>query len=279
LPALAGRRILADIKARAHAWANVKDRFSMSDFNRDYPRPVPAGAADMAVDAGLRAFMLGVYNKVGLGLLLSAALAYATSSVPAVRDLMFQQVMTTHGAAETYTLLGWVVAIAPLPVLLLGRLAFRQSPRSSGIVYWSVVALFGASLGIWALLYTGASIFMTFLITAAAFGSLSLVGYTTKRDLTGLGSFLMIGLVGLVIAMVVSIFFASAMMQFLINVIGVLIFAGLIAYNTQRLKLTYYQLGGDEAAMSVATNYGALSLYLDFLNLFLFLLRLTGARR
>jgi len=280
LLALAGRRILADIRVRAHAWANLKDRVSMSDFNRDYPRPAPqAGAADMAVDAGLRAFMLGVYNKVGLGLLLSAALAYVTSSVPAARDLLFQQVMTTHGLAETYTLLGWVVAIAPLPVLLLGRLAFKQSPRSSGLVYWSVVALFGASLGIWALLYTGASIFMTFLITAAAFGSLSLVGYTTKRDLTGLGSFLMIGLVGLIIAMFVSFFFSSPGMQFVINVIGVLIFAGLIAYNTQRLKLTYYQLGGDQAAMSVATNYGALSLYLDFLNLLLFLLRLTGARR
>jgi FtsH-binding integral membrane protein len=251
----------------------------MSDFNRDYPRPAPAGAADMAVDAGLRAFMLGVYNKVGLGLLISAALAYVTSSVPAVRDLMFQQVMTPRGMAETYTLLGWVVAIAPLPVLLLGRLAFKQSPRSSGIVYWSVVALFGASLGIWALLYTGASIGMTFLITAAAFGGLSLYGYTTKRDLGPLGSFLMVGLIGLVIAMVVSVFFATSAMLFIINVVGVLIFAGLIAFDTQRLKLTYYQLGGDQAAMGVATNYGALSLYLDFLNLFLFLLRLMGGRR
>ena len=251
----------------------------MSDFNRDYPRPATAGAADMAVDAGLRAFMLGVYNKVGLGLLISAALAYVTSSVPAARDLLFQQVMTPRGMAVTYTLLGWVVAIAPLPVLLIGRLAFRQSPRSSGLVYWSVVALFGASLGVWALLYTGASIFMTFLITAAAFGGLSLIGYTTKRDLSGFGSFLIVGLFGLIIASLVNMFFMSSALYFAINVIGVLIFAGLIAFDTQRLKLTYYQLGGDQTALGVATNYGALSLYLDFLNLFLFLLRLMGSRR
>jgi len=142
-----------------------------------------------------------------------------------------------------------------------------------------VVALFGASLGDLTFIYTGASIFLTFLITAAAFGSLSLLGYTTKRDLTGLGSFLMMGLVGLIIAMVVSLFVASSALYFVINVLGVLIFAGLIAFNTQRLKMTYYQLGGDQAAMSVATNYGALSLYLDFLNLFLFMLRLVGGRR
>ncbi|HLI64903.1 MAG TPA: Bax inhibitor-1/YccA family protein [Caulobacteraceae bacterium] len=248
----------------------------MSDY---LPRPAQAGAADMAVDAGLRGFMLGVYNKVGLGLVLSAALAYVTSSVPQVRDLLFQQVMTSHGPGVGYTLLGMIVAIAPLPVLLFGSFASRQSPAMSGLIYWAVVALFGASLGIWVLYYTQASIFMTFLITAAAFGALSLVGYTTKRDLTGFGSFLIVGLVGLVIAMVVNMFMHSLMINFAINVIGVLIFAGLIAFDTQRLKLTYYRLGGNEAAMGVATNYGALSLYLDFLNLFLFLLRLMGARR
>ncbi|HLK25559.1 MAG TPA: Bax inhibitor-1/YccA family protein [Caulobacteraceae bacterium] len=251
----------------------------MSDFNRGYPRPAQAGAADMAVDAGLRAFMLGVYNKVGLGLVISAALAYLTSSVPAARDLLFQQVMTAHGMAVTYTLLGWIVAIAPLPILLFASFSRRQSPATSGLVYWLVVALFGASLGVWALLYTGASIFMTFLITAAAFGGLSLVGYTTKRDLSGFGSFLIVGLIGLIIASLVNMFLALPGLYFAINVVGVLIFAGLIAFDTQRLKLTYYQLGGNEAALGVATNYGALSLYLDFLNLFLFLLRLMGQRR
>ena len=250
----------------------------MSDFNRDYPRPATAGAADMAVDAGLRAFMLGVYNKVALGLLLSAALAYLTGAYPPVRDLMFQ--VRPNGAVG-FTMLGMIVAFAPIVILLFSGFLMKSiTPRSSGIIYWSIVALIGASLGTVVLLYTGASIGTTFLITAAAFGSLSLVGYTTKRDLTAMGSFMIMGLVGLIIAMVVNMFLHSTAMAFIINAAGVLIFAGLIAWDTQRLKMTYYQLGGDAAALGVATNYGALNLYLDFINLFRFLLFfLGGARR
>ena len=127
--------------------------------------------------------------------------------------------------------------------------------------------------------YTGASIFSTFLITAAAFGALSLVGYTTKKDLTAFGSFLIVGLVGLVIASIVNMFLNNGAMGFIISVLGVLIFAGLIAYDTQRLKMSYYQMGGDQAAMGVATSYGALSLYLNFINLFQFLLSIFGDRR
>ena len=249
----------------------------MSDFNRGYPRTVTAGSADMAVDAGLRAFMLGVYNKVALGLLVSAALAFVTSSYAPVRDLMFR--VTADGRFAGFTLLGMIVAFSPIAVLLIGRMAFKQSPRSSGVVYWAVVALFGASLGDIALIYRVDSIFMTFMITATAFGSLSLVGYTTKKDLTGFGSFLIVGLVGILIAMVVNMFLHLAALAFAVNILGVLIFAGLIAFDTQRLKMTYYQLGGDQAAMGVATNYGALSLYLDFLNLFMFLLQLMGGGR
>jgi hypothetical protein len=249
----------------------------MSDFNRGYPRTASVGTADMAVDAGLRAFMLGVYNKVALGLVLSAALAYVTSQVAPVRDMMFR--VTADGRLAGFTLLGLIVAVSPIAVLLIGRMAFKQSPRSSGVVYWTVVALFGASLGDIALLYQVGSIFTTFLITATAFGGLSLFGYTTKRDLTAFGSFLIVGLLGLVVASVVNMFLHSGPLDFAVSVIGVLIFAGLIAFDTQRLKMTYYHLGGDQAAMGVATNYGALSLYLDFLNLFLFLLRIFGGRR
>ena len=119
----------------------------------------------------------------------------------------------------------------------------------------------------------------TFLITAAAFGGLSLAGYTTKKDLTGFGSFLIVGLFGLIIAMLVSMFVRLPGLNFAINMIGVFIFAGLIAWDTQRLKMTYYQLGGNQAALGVATSYGALNLYLDFINLFLFLLRIFGSRR
>jgi FtsH-binding integral membrane protein len=248
----------------------------MSDLNRGYARSIPVDRADMSVDVGLRSFMLGVYNKVALGLVLSAALAFLTGTFPPIRDLMFTQVNGRIG----YSLLGMVVAFAPLGILLISSFAMRNpSPRSAGMLYWSIVSLMGASLGVLALVYTGTSIFSTFLITATAFGALSLVGYTTKKDLTAFGSFLIIGLVGLIIASLVNMFLQSPMMAFVVNVVGVLIFAGLIAYDTQRLKMTYYELGGNEAAMGVATNYGALSLYINFINLFQFLLSLFGSRR
>jgi FtsH-binding integral membrane protein len=248
----------------------------MSDFNRGYPRNVTAGAADMSVDAGLRAFMLGVYNKVALGLVVSAVMAYLTGAYPPVRDLMFQ----VRGDRIGFTGLGMLVSFAPLGILLFSSFVMRSiTPRSSGIIYWSIVTLIGASMGTVVLLYTGASVASTFLITAASFGALSLVGYTTKKDLTGFGSFLIMGVFGLLIAMVVNMFLHSAAMAFAVNAIGVLIFAGLIAYDTQRLKGTYYQLGGNSAALSVATNYGALNLYLDFINLFRFLLYFMGGSR
>lgn len=249
----------------------------MSDYNRGYARTIPADRADMSVDAGLRSFMLGVYNKVALGLLLSAALAFLTGTFPPVRDLMFSVSPTGRVG---YTLIGMIVAFSPLVILLGSMFGMRNpSPRASGIMYWTLVSLIGASLGVLALVYTGTSIFSTFLITAAAFGGLSLFGYTTKKDLTGFGSFLLIGLIGLVIASLVNIFLQSSMMAFIVNVLGVFIFAGLIAYDTQRLKMTYYELGGNQAAMGVATNFGALSLYLNFINLFQFLLALFGDRR
>lgn len=249
----------------------------MSDFNRGYSSTVPADRADMSVDAGLRSFMLGVYNKVALGLLLSAALAFLTGTFPPVRDLMFA---TGANGKLGYTLLGTVVAFAPLGVMLVGMFAMRNpNPRTANIFYWTIVSLIGAGLGVLTLVYTGASIFSTFLITAAAFGGLSLIGYTTKKDLTAFGSFLIVGLIGLVVASVVNMFLNNGAMGFIISVLGVLIFAGLIAYDTQRLKMSYYQMGGDQAAMGVATSYGALSLYLNFINLFQFLLSIFGARR
>ena len=249
----------------------------MSDFNRGFSS-IPAGRADMAADAGLRSFMLGVYNKVALGLVVSAALAYVTGSVPAVRDLMFY--VSPTGRFGGYTPLGMIVSWAPVAMLLGSMFLMRsQTTRGTGILYWAVVATIGASLGVNVLIYTGASIALTFLITAASFGALSLAGYTTKKDLTGFGSFLIVGMFGLLIASVVNIFLHSAMIFFLVNLIGVFIFAGLIAYNTQRLKMTYYQLGGDREALGVATNYGALNLYIDFINLFQFLLNIMGSRR
>ena len=250
----------------------------MSETSRTQPRTAPAGSANMAADAGLRSFMLGVYNKVALGLVLSAALAYVTGQFDPVRDILYRT--APDGRLAGMTVPGRIVAFAPLAVMLFGMVALRNAtPRTSGILYWTIVSLIGASLGAITLVYTGSSIATTFLITAAAFGALSLFGYTTKRDLTGFGSFLIVGLVGLLIAMVVNMFLRSPMMQFVISLAGVLIFAGLIAFDTQRLKLQYYELGGDQAALGVATNYGALSLYINFINLFQFLLQLFGQRR
>jgi FtsH-binding integral membrane protein len=159
----------------------------------------------------------------------------------------------------------------------------NPSPLASGIIYWSVVTLIGTGLGALLIVYGARPdgmmvIAKAFLTTAAAFGALSLWGYTTKRDLTGFGTFLIMGLIGLVIASIINMFFPSDMMGFIISVAGVLIFSGLTAFDTQRLKYTYYELGGDARSMAVATNYGALSLYLNFINLFQFILSLMSSR-
>lgn len=247
----------------------------MSDFNTAYARG-QAGTLDMSVDAGLRRFMLGVYNKLGLGLVVSGALAYLTSSVAPVRDMMFT--VTAQGIG--YTPLGMIVNFAPL-VFLFGSMFMMRNPSAKGanLLYWGVVASIGASLGVLGLVYTGQSLTQAFFITAAAFGGLSLWGYTTKRNLTGMGSFLIMGVIGLVIAMVVNMFLQSPALMFAISAIGVLVFAGLIAYDTQRLKMMYAATAGNEQAMSVATSFGALSLYINVVNLFRFILMFVGVSR
>lgn len=236
-----------------------------------------SATTDMSIDAGLRAFMLGVYNKMGLGLLVSAGLAWTTANWAPARDALF---VVSDGRLSGYTLAGVILVFSPLVILLGSAFLMRNaSARSASALYWIVVALIGASFGALALRYTGQSLASTFLVTAAAFGSLSLYGYTTKRDLTGLGSFLIMGVVGLLLASLVNLWLQSSLMMLMISGIGVLIFAGLTAHDTQRLKLTYHQLGGDQAALSSATSFGALTLYLDFVNLFQFLLAFLGDRR
>ena len=247
----------------------------MSDFNNGYARPLPQ-TADMSVDAGLRSFMLGVYNKLALGLVVAAALAYVTGNVPGVQQLLYVQ--TAEGMS--LTLLGMAVQFAPL-VLIFGSMFFMKNPTAQGtsILYWLVVATMGASLGWVFLIYTGASVASTFLVTAAAFGGLSLYGYATKRDLSPIGTFLIMGVIGLIIASIVNMFWPNGTLYWIISAAGVLIFSGLIAFDTQRLKMSYYALGGDRNAMGVATSYGALSLFINFVNLFLFLLRFMGGNR
>lgn len=245
----------------------------MSDFRNGYSIPQ---TADMSVDAGLRSFMLGVYNKLALGLVVAGALAYVTGNVPAVQQLLFA---VGPDGRVGLTMLGMAVQFAPL-VLLFGSMFFMKNPTAGGVnlLYWAVVSTIGAGMGLLFLRYTGESIASTFFVTAAAFGGLSLFGYTTKKNLTGMGSFLIMGVIGLVIASIVNIFLGSGTLYLIISGLGVLIFSGLIAYDTQRLKMTYYDLGGDRAAMGVATGYGALSLFINFINLFQFLLAFMGNR-
>lgn len=246
---------------------------------REATAPPLADAAP--IDLGLRRYMLAVYNKVALGLVVAGGLAYATASIPMLRDLMFKAPAAGDASGVQFTWLGVMVAFAPILVLLMSVKALsRPTPRSTGLLYWTIVALFGASMGVMVLSFTGLSIATTFAIAATAFGGLSLYGYSTRKDLTAFGSFLTVGLVGLIGSLVLNLFLHSPAMEFVANVVGTFIFAGLIAYDTQRLKGAYYTLGGDEAARGVASNLGALSLFIHFLNLFQFLLMmLSGERR
>lgn len=249
----------------------------MSDYHTG-ARSIPAGRADMAVDAGLRSFMLGVYNKMALGLLLSAVLAYVAGTVAPVTQFVFQ------------TPFVFVVMFGPLAILLISTFAVRNpSPTAANLIYWSVVSLIGVSLGYWILRAAAGqlggtyeagmlTIMKAFLVTATAFGALSLYGYTTKKDLSGWGTFLIMGVIGLVIASIVNMFLASSALSFAISVIGVLLFAGLTAFDTQRLKYMYFEVGGDARARSVTTTFGALSLYINFINMFQFILSLMSPR-
>jgi FtsH-binding integral membrane protein len=244
----------------------------MTDYHSQ-ARSVPTGRADMAVDAGLRAFMLGVYNKMGLGLLLSGAIAYVVATNPGLMQVFF-------GGPQAY-----VVLFAPLVLILISSFVMRNpSPTSANIIYWGVVSTMGLSLALTIAIYGGASgagmltVVKALLITCATFGALSLWGYTTKRDLTGFGTFLIMGVVGLLIALVVNMFLRSPMIDFAISAIGVLVFAGLTAYKTQMIKYMYYELGGQARAMAVGTTYAALGLYITFINLFTMILRLLSPR-
>lgn len=236
----------------------------------------PAGARTAAeVDEGLRAYMLTVYNYMASALVLTGLMAFVTVNTPALMNIMFA---TTAEGGMTLSTLGWIVTFAPLGLVFF--LSFRiqhMQASTAQMVFWFYAGLMGLALSPIMMMYTGASIAKTFFVTAAAFGSLSLYGYTTKRNLTGMGSFLIMGLFGIIIASVVNMFLQSGMMDFIISVGGVLIFAGLTAYDTQKIKLMYMESDGQTTVTKKAV-MGALSLYLDFINMFLFLLRFMGNR-
>ena len=241
-----------------------------------------AGALDRAeVDAGLRAYMLRVYNYMGTGLAVSGLVAWLVANVPAVTQIFYVQVGVTLSGAPVYspTMLGLIGMFAPLAILLFGVFAGRNwGAGTVQAMYWAFVGLQGIGLAILLMVYTGESVVRVFFITAAAFGGLSLYGYTTKKNLSGLGTFLIMGVIGLLIAMVVNIFLDSSTLQFIIASVGVLVFSGLIAYDTQRIKDGYVAgLGGGDTETKAAV-WSALALYINFINLFQFLLMFLGNR-
>ena len=236
---------------------------------RTDPRFAQPGLAVPATDEGLRSFMLSVYNYMGLGLAITGIVALAVASSPSI----YVPIFTTP--------LKWVVMLAPLGfVMFLGARIQSMSISGAQITFWLFAAVMGISMASIFLVFTGESIARVFFITAATFGAVSLYGYTTKRDLTAMGSFLFMGLIGIVIASLVNIFVGSSALQFAVSVIGVLVFTGLTAWDTQRLKNEYLgglQAGGELVAKGAIM--GALSLYLNFINLFMMLLQLFGNQR
>jgi Integral membrane protein, interacts with FtsH len=247
-----------------------------------------AGAvrSEAQVDQGLRTFMLGVYNHMVLGLAISALvalginkLAVATSVDQAVARMGNSIYLTSFGKALYGSPLMWVVALAPLAFIFFFSFRFeKMSAAAARMTFMIFAAVMGASLSVLLIRYTGASVVQVFFITAAAFGSVSLWGYTTNRSLSGMGSFLMMGLVGIILASLVNLFLGSSMMQMGISIIGVLLFAGLTAYDTQKLKEMYLYGNFDQETATKVSVYGALSLYLDFINMFQYLLYLVGNR-
>lgn len=238
------------------------------------------------IDQGLRSYMLKVYNLMMFGVGITGVAAYVTTLLTTTNDAsqaaatMRGGVMLTQLGVALYTSpLQWVVMLAPLALVFF--LSFRidkMSVSAAQGTFWAYAALLGVSLSSILLVYTAASITQTFFVTAASFGALSLYGYTTKRDLTGMGSFLVMGLFGIILASIVNIFLKSSGLEFAISIIGVLVFAGLTAWDTQKIKEMYFD-ADDEVTYGRKAVMGALTLYLDFINLFLFMLRFLGNNR
>ena len=250
------------------------------EFNRQNIRSKATTGETHVIDEGLRAYMLKVYNYMASGVLLTGVISlflFKLSVVTAADGSIIG--LTDLGNALYNSALMWIVMLAPLGVVFYISFGIRKmSAAKAQGAFWIFAALMGASLSSIFLVYTGASITRVFFITAGTFGAMSIYGYTTKRDLTRLGSFLMMGLIGIIIASIVNIFMKSSMMYFVISIIGVLIFVGLTAYDTQKIK-NMYLVSDTGEVMGKKAVMGALTLYLDFINLFLMLLRLFGQRR
>ena len=251
----------------------------MSDFDRNIATARTGYRTDqVAIDAGLRAYMIRVYNYMTAGVALTGLVAWFTFSA-AVTQTSAGLELTAFGQTIFHGPLMWLFILAPLGLVMLLSFGINRFSASTALTLFFVYAgLLGISLASIFLIYTGASITRVFFISAATFGAMSLYGYTTKRDLTAVGSFMFMGLIGIIIASLVNIFLQSSALYWAISVIGVLIFVGLTAYDTQNIKEIYSPMDDGTVAGRKAV-MGALRLYLDFINLFLMMLRLFGDRR
>ncbi len=246
------------------------------------------GARAAEIDEGLRAHMNKVYGTMSVGMLITFAAAWAIAGLATTTDpsaaaaqLSANKYLTSFGATLFASPLKWVIMFAPLAFVFGFSAGInRLTAAGAQTVFYLFAAVMGVSISWIFLVFTGQSIIQVFLITAIAFAGLSLYGYTTKKDLSAMGTFLIMGVIGLIVASIVNIFIASSAVAFAISVIGVLIFAGLTAYDTQNIKTTYLQMAhsGDKEWLGKAAIMGALSLYLDFINMFMFLLQLFGSR-
>ncbi|MEJ6401387.1 Bax inhibitor-1/YccA family protein [Yoonia sp. 2307UL14-13] len=246
------------------------------------------GVRAAAIDEGLRAHMNKVYGTMSIGMVITALAAWAISGLATTTDpsvataqLANGKLLTSFGEMIYGSPLRWVIMFAPLAFVFgFAAMINRMSAATAQTVFYSFAAVMGVSLSSIFLIYTGFSIIQIFLITAIAFASLSLWGYTTKKDISGWGAFLIMGVVGLIIASIVNLFLQSSGLMFAISAIGVLIFAGLTAYDTQKIKNDYiaHAAHGDTEWLGKAAIMGALNLYLDFINMFIFLLQLFGSR-
>ena len=241
----------------------------------DYEKNVQSRSrVDTEIDLGLKAYMNKVYSFMAVGLALTGTIAHLFS------QLAFDfttNTYTSFGVSLYGSPLAFIIMLAPLGFMIALSVGISKMKESTvQILYWSFAAVMGISLASIFIQYTGESVARVFFITAGTFGALSLYGYTTKKDLSGWGSFLFMGLIGILIASIVNIFIASSVMQFAISVIGVLVFAGLTAYDTQQIKNMYYDGTGNEGKKAIM---GSLRLYLDFINLFIMLIQLFGNRR
>lgn len=248
----------------------------MSEYTKISTHPLNTGQA-VAYNVGLRTYMLNIYNYMASGLVLTGIVALLASQSQAFLSLMY---VMENGAITSMKPLAWLVMLAPLGMALaLGFGAQRMSSRAAQAAFWGFAVAMGLSLTSIFLSYTGTSIARVFFITASTFAAMSLYGYTTKRDLSQFASFLMMGVIGVVIASLVNAFLQSSALQFAVSIIGVLVFTGLTAYDTQRLKEMYDDARMEGEARAKTVIMGALTLYLDFINIFVTLMQLLGERR